>query len=51
MFKSAGVNRISLGVQDFDPYVQKAVNRIQPKELVETFLTPEVKKGLKSIKL
>lgn len=27
-----GFNRISLGVQDFDPEVQKAVNRIQPEE-------------------
>lgn len=27
-----GFNRISLGVQDFDPVVQKAVNRIQPEE-------------------
>lgn len=27
-----GFNRISLGVQDFDPEVQKAVNRIQPKQ-------------------
>ena len=26
-----GFNRISLGVQDFDPDVQKAVNRIQPE--------------------
>jgi oxygen-independent coproporphyrinogen-3 oxidase len=30
-----GFNRISLGVQDFDPVVQQAVNRIQPFELVE----------------
>lgn len=51
MYKSAGVNRISLGVQDFDSYVQKAVNRIQPKELVQTFLTPEVKKNLKGINM
>jgi len=29
----AGLNRISLGVQDFDPRVQSAVNRIQPEEL------------------
>jgi oxygen-independent coproporphyrinogen-3 oxidase len=29
-----GVNRVSLGVQDFDPAVQKAVNRIQPFEMV-----------------
>lgn len=27
-----GFNRISFGVQDFDPIVQKAVNRIQPEE-------------------
>jgi oxygen-independent coproporphyrinogen-3 oxidase len=28
-----GVNRASLGVQDFDPAVQRAINRIQPIEL------------------
>ncbi|HLD69566.1 MAG TPA: oxygen-independent coproporphyrinogen III oxidase [Candidatus Omnitrophota bacterium] len=28
-------NRVSMGVQDFDPQVQEAVNRIQPFELVE----------------
>lgn len=30
-----GVNRASLGVQDFDPAVQKAIGRIQPYEIVE----------------
>jgi len=29
---AAGVNRASLGVQDFDPAVQAAVNRLQPYE-------------------
>jgi oxygen-independent coproporphyrinogen-3 oxidase len=29
-----GVNRVSIGVQDFDPTVQAAVNRIQPFDLV-----------------
>jgi oxygen-independent coproporphyrinogen-3 oxidase len=29
----SGLNRISLGVQDFDPRVQAATNRIQPEEL------------------
>ena len=29
---TAGVNRASLGVQDLDPEVQKAINRIQPAE-------------------
>ena len=33
--KAVGVNRISMGVQDFDPAVQKAVNRIQPHDLTE----------------
>jgi oxygen-independent coproporphyrinogen III oxidase len=31
---SLGFNRVSLGVQDFDPEVQKAVHRIQSLELV-----------------
>lgn len=29
----AGINRVSLGVQDFNPHVQKAINRIQPFEM------------------
>ncbi|HWJ94042.1 MAG TPA: oxygen-independent coproporphyrinogen III oxidase [Telluria sp.] len=29
--RAQGFNRVSLGVQDFDPEVQKAVNRIQPE--------------------
>lgn len=32
--RRAGFNRISFGVQDFDPQVQQAINRIQPEELV-----------------
>ena len=31
----AGVNRASLGVQDFNDHVQKAINRIQPFEVTE----------------
>jgi oxygen-independent coproporphyrinogen-3 oxidase len=33
--RALGFNRVSLGIQDFDPHVQKAVNRVQPFELVE----------------
>jgi oxygen-independent coproporphyrinogen-3 oxidase len=33
--RGLGFNRVSLGIQDFDPAVQKAVNRIQPYDLVE----------------
>ena len=32
---AAGVNRASIGVQDFDAEVQAAINRIQPFEVVE----------------
>ncbi len=35
LLRELGFNRISLGVQDFDPAVQKAVNRIQGED--ETF--------------
>lgn len=31
---SLGVNRISFGVQDFDPAVQEVINRVQPYETV-----------------
>ncbi|MEQ6885149.1 oxygen-independent coproporphyrinogen III oxidase [Salicola sp. Rm-C-2C1-2] len=34
VLRSIGFNRISLGVQDFNPNVQKAVNRIQPYDTV-----------------
>lgn len=36
MLNGLGFNRLSLGIQDFDPVVQEAVNRIQPFELVKT---------------
>lgn len=34
----AGFNRMSMGVQDFDSAVQKAVNRVQPEELTRQVL-------------
>jgi oxygen-independent coproporphyrinogen-3 oxidase len=34
LLKGVGFNRISLGIQDFDPLVQRAVNRIQPYAMV-----------------
>jgi oxygen-independent coproporphyrinogen III oxidase len=32
--KAAGVTRVNLGIQDFDGRVQRAINRVQPFELV-----------------
>ncbi len=37
--KGLGFNRISMGVQDFDPAVQKAVNRIQPEDITRRLVT------------
>ena len=36
--RALGFNRISFGVQDFDPEVQRAVHREQPFELVQTLM-------------
>jgi len=33
--RHVGFNRISMGVQDFDPQVQEAVNRVQPEALAD----------------
>ncbi|MGF7172477.1 oxygen-independent coproporphyrinogen III oxidase [Azospirillum doebereinerae] len=35
----SGVNRASLGVQDFDPTVQEAINRVQPRAVTEQALS------------
>ncbi len=34
-----GINRASIGVQDFDPKVQKAINRIQPFEMTNELIS------------
>lgn len=46
-----GFNRISLGVQDVNPKVQKAVNRIQPGEMTEAVLNEARHIGFRSINL
>jgi oxygen-independent coproporphyrinogen-3 oxidase len=44
-----GLNRISFGVQDFDPEVQEAVHRIQPYEQVEALMIESRRLGYQSI--
>tara|TARA_Y100001970_G_scaffold83310_1_gene105410 strand:- start:1219 stop:2667 length:1449 start_codon:yes stop_codon:yes gene_type:complete len=44
-----GVNRISFGMQDLDPDVQRRVNRIQPAKLFEDILTEKVRKVYQEI--
>ncbi|RMF83015.1 MAG: oxygen-independent coproporphyrinogen III oxidase [Nitrospirae bacterium] len=38
VLKENGFNRISMGIQDFDPEVQRTVNRIQPFEMTRDFI-------------
>ena len=47
--KSIGFNRLSFGVQDFDPQVQKAVHREQPFESVQGLMKASRKLGFDSI--
>ncbi len=51
LLRELGFNRLSLGVQDFDPQVQQAVNRIQPKNMTLATLTAARETGFKSVSL
>lgn len=44
-----GFNRMSIGIQDFDPTVQKAVNRIQTIEETQEIFNTARENGFKSI--
>ncbi len=46
-----GFNRISVGVQDVNPEVQKAVNRIQPRELTAEVIQAARTNGFKSVNI
>ena len=47
--KLLGFNRLSFGVQDFDPEVQQAVHRVQPYESVRTLMVEARRLGFASI--
>ncbi len=49
LLRKLGFNRLSLGVQDFDPEVQKAVNRIQSREITLEVMDAARREGFKSI--
>lgn len=46
-----GFNRLSFGVQDFDPAVQKAVHRIQPAEQVFELVAAARRLGFESVNI
>ncbi len=51
VLREVGFNRMSMGVQDFDPTVQKAVNRIQSKEETLRVLNEAREQGFQSINI
>lgn len=48
---SLGFNRVSLGVQDFDPKVQETIHRIQPEEMTDSMVKKCRTLGMKGINL
>jgi oxygen-independent coproporphyrinogen-3 oxidase len=46
-----GFNRISLGVQDFDPEVQRAVNRVQPEAQTRAVIDAARAAGFRSVSI
>lgn len=46
-----GFNRVSIGVQDFDPAVQKAVHRIQPESVTRRVIEEARAAGFRSVSL
>lgn len=51
LLRELGFNRLSLGVQDFDPTVQKAVNRIQSEAETFAVLDAARQNGFRSVNL
>lgn len=51
VLREIGFNRMSLGVQDFDPRVQKAVNRIQSEEETLAVLNAARSEGFRSVSI
>ncbi|MCD6375244.1 MAG: oxygen-independent coproporphyrinogen III oxidase [Caldisericaceae bacterium] len=49
--KEVGFNRCSMGVQDFNPQVQKTVNRIQPEDITRQTVDWARELGLQSINI
>jgi oxygen-independent coproporphyrinogen-3 oxidase len=51
VLKAAGCNRLSFGVQDLDPQVQKTIHRIQPFETTQNVVNIARDAGIKSINI
>ena len=47
--RKLGFNRLSMGIQDFDPLVQKTINRVQPYELTGDLIQSARDLGFESV--
>lgn len=51
LLREIGFNRVSFGLQDLNPKVQEAVNRIQPREMTEGAIIQARELGFRSLNL
>jgi oxygen-independent coproporphyrinogen-3 oxidase len=51
VLKRLGFNRLSMGIQDFDPLVQKTVHRVQTYEMIESLFNCCRELGFESINM
>ncbi len=51
LLREMGFNRISMGVQDLDPAVQRAINRVQPLEQTRALVESARRLGFRSVNL
>jgi oxygen-independent coproporphyrinogen-3 oxidase len=49
LYGELGFNRVSIGIQDFDPLVQQAINRVQPYEMVASVMDQLRQSGIHHI--
>lgn len=49
--RDLGFNRVSFGVQDLDPAVQAAINRVQDRQHIESLIDASRRAGFRSINL
>lgn len=48
-YSKLGINRISMGIQDFDEKVQSAVNRVNSFQMIDRLLSKKVRNSFQSI--
>jgi oxygen-independent coproporphyrinogen-3 oxidase len=51
LLKEIGFNRVSFGIQDFNPKVQEAVNRIQPEDMIFNLMEWLREAGFESVNI